>query len=58
VSEQSPLRSKSGSSKRAAGFFRLRSLAPPFQLRPAALGSQFIGFVLRSLRLLGSMIEP
>lgn len=41
ASEQSLLRSKSGSSKRAAGFFRLRSLAPPFQLRPAALGSQF-----------------
>ena len=44
ASEQSLLRSKSGSSKRAAGFFRLSSLAPPFQLRPAlrpaALGSQ------------------
>ena len=33
ASEQSLLRSKSGSSKRAAGFFRLRSLAPPLMRR-------------------------
>jgi hypothetical protein len=31
--------------KTSCRIFRLRSLAPPFQLRPAALGSQFIGFV-------------
>lgn len=31
--------------KMSCRIFRLRSLAPPFQLRSAALGSQFIGFV-------------
>ena len=45
ASERSPLRSKIRQLKTSCRIFRLRSLAPPFQLRPAALGSQFIGFV-------------
>ena len=58
ASEQSLLRSKSGSSKRVAGFFVCAPLLLLFncgQLR--WVHSLSVSF-LRSLRLLGSMIEP
>lgn len=58
VSEQSLLRSKSGSSKRAAGFFVCAPLLLLFNCGPLRRARSLSVSFLRSLRLLGSMIEP
>lgn len=58
ASERSPLRSKSGSSKRVAGFFVCAPLLLLFNCGPLRWARSLSVSFLRSLRLLGSMIEP
>ena len=58
ASERSPLRSNSGSSKRVAGFFVCAPLLLLFNCGPLRWARSLSVSFLRSLRLLGSMIEP